>query len=276
MSDITLCSEFDVANLTFEDKLEEGVVKSSKIKYGKSALKLQTPELRSLFEFSQMKDKKTQKVLNEKKTNFNLSLDGHCEPNKRASVEAFYNVLNRLSEKAIQVATKNSLEWFGDDYNEDTLKVFFKKNIKFSMKKDENGRKTKEVNTDYAPTIGFSLWKNDVLDEEGSKLGDRVSVNAVDGLNDPLDINTIDIKNALVTCIVTPSLWVGNNMFGITFKVLKMRVIPQSNNQSKVFNYRNDIDTVGVSDDESNEGEEPKYSIPKVSATNYNDSEDDL
>lgn len=218
-------------------------------------LRIQLPQMRCPFGLKQMTDPKTGKPLNENKMSFNLSL---ADMENRPSIKATMSMMDQLKEIAIEEGAKNSQKWFGKNLSKDIIdNLFYKSNIKYPIKKNEKGESTGEINPDYPPTMTFSLYVND----------GKISGNAIDMKDRPIDLNQVDIKGALITPIVQiTNMWLGNGMFGFSWKVLKMQVIPRPKNNNGIA-FRNDIDRIGNTDDEAEENvsEVQKEEINKAS-----------
>lgn len=222
-------SEFDSNQFKIKqpDFSKNTTIKSAQVSYKNYAFRVQLPQMRT-YGLSQIKDAKTGKPLNENKISFQCLL---ANMDTRTAIMETKQMFDKLQEIAVKVGTENSEAWFGTEFDGKVVKNFFKSNLKYPMKKDEKGQKTKEINTDYPPSINFSLYIND----------GKITCDAVDMKNRPIDVNNVDLKNALIIPIVQiNNMWIGNNMFGYTWKVIKMQVLLQSKSAMDI-GFRNDL-----------------------------------
>ncbi len=265
---VPLCHEIDdiSENLIVSPEIIQSTLKTCKVYYkaNKSYFEVQLPEMTCPYGISDgILDPKTKKPLNENKATINLSLNNL----ERKSISACKKMFEDLAEKVIEEATPNSGKWFNmPKLNKEVVRAFFRSNIKYAKKKDENGNPTGEINEEYPPTLAFTLYKNDGL----------LNVDAEDGMGNKIDINGLNLKGALVTPIVQlTGIWIGASMFGLTWKVLKLRVIPKSQNPS-AYVFRDDMEGV-LGGSELQEIDEPMSMVKELpqQTTMMNDSEDE-
>lgn len=248
MSNIIFAREFDSSKFSIGAIQSKDMRKSAMTTYvvngTPSALRFQLPRMSCPFGFSQAESKTTGEVLNKNKVTLNMSVT-----NKEV-IETF----DKMKEILIKIGTENSLSYFNSKKNEVLVREFFKPNIKVPMMKDSEGRSTGEVNPKYPPMLSFNLYKND----------GKINVDAVDAKGVPIDINDVDIKGAFVTPIIQcTGVWIGNNMFGYTWKVLKLRV-EQTRSNTNTISFRNDIDQVAMENTD-------EYEDPELESSNRNE-----
>ena len=231
MPSIIFPSEFDETKLSIGDMQVNNIRKNAMVSYTDggqpSALRVQLSQMRCPFGTSQPKNDQTGLSLNENKVTLNLSVEN-------ASVVEMFNKMNDI---LVKEGTKNSVKYFGKKHSEGFIREFLKPNIKEPMMKDEEGRSTGEVNTKYPAMLSLNMYKND----------GKLNIDAVDKDDNTLDINDKDLKGAMITPIIQcTGVWIGNNMFGFTWKILKLRVILAKSGTSTIC-FRNDLDNTAQS-----------------------------
>lgn len=228
MPSIIFPTEFDESKLSIGEMQVNNIRKNAMVSYTNegqpSALRVQLYQMRCPFGTSQPKNEQTGLSLNENKITLNLSVEN------ASIVEMF----NKMNDVLVKEGTKNSVKYFGKKHSEGFIREFLKPNIKEPMLKDEEGRSTGEVNPKYPAMLSLNMYKND----------GKLNVDAVDSDDNPIDINDKDLKGALITPIIQcTGVWIGNNMFGFTWKILKLRVILAKNGANTI-SFRDDTSEI--------------------------------
>lgn len=236
--------EFDASKLSIGEMQVNNIRKSAMVSYTEngvpSALRVQLSPMRCPFGYSQPRNETTGVSLNENKMTINLSVEN------RSVMQMF----NQMNDVLVKEGTKNSVKFFGKKHSEGFIREFLKPNIKEPMMKDEEGQSTGEVNPKYPAMLSLNMYKND----------GKLNVDAVDKDDNPIDINDLDLKGATITPIIQcTGVWIGNNMFGFTWKILKLRVI-LGKSGSTTISFRNDIDQIAMDNTDDNEDPEVESS----------------
>lgn len=240
-----LPNEFDASKISFGNvKVNENKGKSIYVGYDNGPLIFQTPEMVAPFGVS-----KWDKENGGDKFSLNLSFKGK---ETREPLNKFFENLNTLNETLIQGAKNNSEAWFGNVKSEIVLRELITPVISYSKEKDK-----------YPPTIKANLMQKngnydiEVYDENRNEI-------KYDG--------TMDLKNAKITALIQClGIWVIGSKFGITWKIVQMRVIPAKKLQGYAFKeIANDSAEVEPHDEEQ-EVEEVEASDEEV-----DESDDDL
>ena len=243
MPGIIIPREFDASKMSIGEMQINNIRKNAMVSYHEdgvpSALRVQLPQMRCPFGCSQPKTE-AGLPLSENKVTLNLSVEN----------PSIKEMFDKMNDVLIKEGTKNSVKYFGKKHSEGFIREFLKPNIKEPMMKDEEGRSTGEVNPKYPPMLSLNLYKND----------GRLNIDAVDNNENPMDLNDKDLKGAQITPILQcTGVWIGNNMFGFTWKVLKLRVVLGKTGTSTI-TFRNDIDQVAVENTDDNEDPEVESS----------------
>lgn len=240
-----ICSQYEPGSLTLaHDKYSKGTIGKVPCLYKGKPLTVQFPELYAQGQgIQQMTDAETGAPMNPNKVTLSLSLAGL---DSRKSVKDCMSMLEDMDKVAIQEGVKNSAKWFGKLKSEAIIDEFLKRKVKYSIVKDSQGNRTGEINTNYPPSLSFNLYKND----------GKITIETVDGKDRDIDINSIDLKDSLVTVIAQlNSIWIGNSMFGYTWYVKKIRVIPATKKKN-ILTFLDDMDRIGTTDNEGDELDE--------------------
>jgi hypothetical protein len=204
-----LPNEFDASKISFGNvKVNENKGKSIYVGYDNGPLIFQTPEMVAPFGVS-----KWDKENGGDKYSVNLSFKGK---ETREPLNKFFENLNTLNETLIQGAKNNSEAWFGNVKSEIVLRELITPVISYAKEKDK-----------YPPTIKANLMQKngnydlEVYDESRNEI-------KYDG--------TMDLKNARITALIQClGIWVIGSKFGITWKIVQMRVIPAKKLQGYAF-----------------------------------------
>ena len=210
VSDVILPKNFDVARITYSTpkQLETGA-KSIYISYNEKPLLVQTPDMQAPFGISMWPGERGAPD----KYNVDVSFAGR---ETRPQLQAFFGVLESISERVITDAMDNSQAWFKRRFpSRDVVEALYTPIIKYS--KD---RETGEVNTQYPPNFKMSLPFRDGQFQFPVYDGSRNLLNL-------LDIASSDTrgKGSRVSAIVQCSaVWIAASKFGVTWKVRQLRI----------------------------------------------------
>lgn len=243
-----LPNEFDASKISFGNvKVNENKGKSIYVGYDNGPLIFQTPEMVAPFGVS-----KWDKENGGDKYSLNLSFKGK---ETREPLNKFFENLNTLNETLIQGAKNNSEAWFGNVKSEIVLRELITPVISYSKEKDK-----------YPPTIKANLMQKngnydlEVYDENRNEI-------KYDG--------TIDLKNSRITALIQClGIWVIGSKFGITWKIVQMRVIPAKKLQGYAFKeIANDSAEVEPQEDDADDMEADD---PVEADESVDESDDDL
>jgi hypothetical protein len=189
---------------------------------------------------------------------------------ERASAEAgevgqLYNFLKDLEDKVIHTAVEKSSSWFGRARKEDVLRDSMKALVSPSVEKQgaewvANGK--------YPPSFRMKVPVYD----------GKVNMDAVDMANRPIPLTTDNLETVFpkrmeARFIVSPSIYVSGQGFGVTWRISYAQVSARQRvTASQVFEAEEESEeTVQVPIEESNENQEeeqtqedetPKQSTP--------------
>lgn len=241
-----LPNEFDASKISFGNvKVNENKGKSIYVGYDNGPLIFQTPEMVAPFGVS-----KWDKENGGDKFSLNLSFKGK---EVREPLNKFFENLNVLNETLIQGAKNNSEVWFGNVKSEIVLRELITPVISYSKEKDK-----------YPPTIKANLMQKngnydlEVYDENRNSI-------VYDG--------NLDLKNARITALIQClGIWVIGSKFGITWKIVQMKVIPAKKLHGYAFKeIENDSAEVEIHEEEEHNEPEAAESDDDV-----DESDDDL
>lgn len=153
-----------------------------------------------------------------------LTLKG-CDPyaKDRAGPEAgslgvLYNFLQDLQRKILETAETNSVKWFGKTRSrsvlEDTMKAFISPSVE-------------KINGEWVPSGKYPpSLKMKVPVYDG-----RVAMDVTDSYGKPVEVTVDNITNvfpkrAEASVVVTPSIYVSGQGFGVTWRVAYAKVSP--------------------------------------------------
>lgn len=239
--------EFDASKISFGNvKVNENKGKSIYVGYDNGPLIFQTPEMIAPFGVS-----KWDKENGGDKYSLNLSFKGK---DTRQPLNKFFENLNTLNETLIQGAKNNSEAWFGNVKSEIVLRELITPVISYAKEKDK-----------YPPTIKANLMqKNGNYDLEAYD----------ENRNEIKYDDTMDLKNARITALIQClGIWVIGSKFGITWKIVQMRVIPAKKLQGYAFKeIANDSAEVEPQEDNADDMED----VPVEADESVEESDDDL
>jgi hypothetical protein len=216
---IVSVSNLDISKVTFgEIRQNKAGGKTVPIKYNGQSLMIRLPKVAYPMGVAVRES--------ENGTNYTLmaTLKG-CDPfvKERAGADAgelgsLYNFLIDITARLLETATTNSSKWFGKARSRDVLQDVMKQSISPSVEK---------VNGEWVPTGKYppSLrMKVPVYDG-------RVAMDVVDSTGKAVDVNIENIqdifpKRVEASVVVTPSVYVSGQGFGVTWRVSFARVSP--------------------------------------------------
>lgn len=202
--------------------------------------------------------------------NMSLTLRG-CDPfaKERAGPDAgnlggLYNFLLDLQNKILTTATEQSLKWFGKARSREVLTDIMKQFVSPSVEK---------INGEWVPTGKYPpSLKMKVPVYDG-----RVTMDVVDHTGKNLEVDVDNItqifpKRVEASIVVSPSIYITGQGFGVTWRVSYAKVSPpQRTTAADVF--RDEIDEerkatpAAVEEEEQVEQEQEEVSVPIVEET---------
>lgn len=167
----------------------------------------------------------------EKSGNISYSLIGSlkgCDPYAKVrstgddDMAKLYNFLLDLQEKLIQNATENSSKWFGKKRGEESIRDSFNERSILSVSSDKNGDEY-VPNGKYPPSFRLKLPVYD----------GKVSMDVVDAATKPVfltvdSLRSVFPKGVAANLIVSGSVYIIGQSFGVTWRVSMAQVFPQS------------------------------------------------
>lgn len=167
----------------------------------------------------------------EKSGNVSYSLIGSlkgCDPYAKArstgtdDMSNLYNFLLDLQEKLIQAATENSSKWFGKKRGEESIRDSFNDRSILSVSSDKNGDEY-VPNGKYPPSFRLKIPVYD----------GRISMDVVDASTKPVfltldSLRSVFPKGVAANLIVSGSVYIIGQSFGVTWRVSMAQVFPQT------------------------------------------------
>jgi hypothetical protein len=151
-----------------------------------------------------------------------------CDPfaKKRAGSDAgdignFYNFLLDLQEKLVSHAVDNSVKWFGKSRKEDVIRDTMKQLIDPSVEK-VNGEWV--ATGKYPPSLRMKV---PVYQDSDGKTSINMDVINASGQNMELTLDTLPkifAKQTKASLVVSPSIYVSGQGFGVTWRITFARV----------------------------------------------------
>ncbi len=213
----------DIAMLSVTDvKLNKQGGKGAQFKYDGQNFSMRLPKMNfpgGLLETKNEKGEMSYSLIG--------SLKG-CDPYGKARSEGtdemskFYNFLLDLQEKVIQCATENSSKWFGKKRSEESIRDSFNSRSILSVSSDK-------VGTEYVPNGKYPpSHKVKIPVYDG-----RVAMDAVDASAKPIflsvdSLRSVFPKGVAANVIVSGSIYIIGQGFGITWRVSLAQVFPQT------------------------------------------------
>jgi len=167
----------------------------------------------------------------EKSGNISYSLIGSlkgCDPYGKAratgddDMSKLYNFLLDLQDKLIQAATENSTKWFGKKRGEESIRDSFNDRSILSVSSDKNGDEY-IPNGKYPPSFRLKIPVYD----------GRIGMDAVDASTKPIfltidSLRSVFPKGVAANLIVSGSVYIIGQSFGVTWRVSMAQVFPQT------------------------------------------------
>jgi len=167
----------------------------------------------------------------EKSGNVSYSLIGSlkgCDPYGKAratgddDMAKLYNFLLDLQEKLIVAATENSSKWFGKKRGEESIRDSFNERSILSVSSDKNGDEY-IPNGKYPPSFKLKIPVYD----------GRISMDVVDASTKPVyltvdSLRSVFPKGVAANLIVSGSVYIIGQSFGVTWRVSMAQVFPQT------------------------------------------------
>jgi len=155
------------------------------------------------------------------------SLKG-CDPYAKArstnedEMSKLYNFLLDLQEKLIQTATENSPKWFGKKRGEESIRDSFNDRSILSVSSDKVGD-SYTPNGKYPPSFRLKIPVYD----------GRISMDVVDASTKPVfltldSLRSVFPKGVAANLIVSPSIYIIGQSFGVTWRISMAQVFPQT------------------------------------------------
>ena len=167
----------------------------------------------------------------EKSGNVSYSLIGSlkgCDPYAKErsagtdDMAKLYNFLLDVQEKLIQTATENSQKWFGKKRGEESIRDSFNDRSILSVSSDKVGDGY-VPNGKYPPSFRMKIPVYD----------DRISMDVVDSATKPVyltvdSLRSVFPKGIAANIIVSGSVYIIGQSFGVTWRVSMAQIFPQS------------------------------------------------
>lgn len=155
------------------------------------------------------------------------SLKG-CDPYAKArstsddDMSKLYNFLLDIQEKLIQTATENSPKWFGKKRGEESIRDSFNDRSILSVSSDKVGD-TYTPNGKYPPSFRLKIPVYD----------GRIAMDVVDATTKPVfltvdSLRSVFPKGVAANLIVSGSVYIIGQSFGVTWRVTMAQVFPQT------------------------------------------------
>jgi hypothetical protein len=206
---ITLCKEFNIKNITYSDvRMSDNGGKMVYLSYKKEPLILQTPPMKAPFGLSKWDNDGKNAA---PKFTLDLSFGGM---DNTPNIQMFYDVCESLDKRLVEDGFNHQATWFkGKKYGStEIVEALYTPVIKYAKDK-ETGERTDK----YAPTIKVTVPFRDgnfdclVFDEH----------------RNPIDLKDVETKGGRVTALLRLSgIWFAGGKFGISWRVLQMKLVP--------------------------------------------------
>ena len=216
---IVSSSNLDINKLSFGDiRLNKAGGKSVPLKYNGQPLQIRLEK--SVYPMG-VNVKETE---NGTTYTMNLTLkgcDAHAQEragSELGSTGVLYNFLHDLQGKILDTAEASSVKWFGKARSRPVLEEMMKKSISPSVEKI-NGEWV--ASGKYPPSLKMKVPVYD----------GRVAMDVADGQGRPVEVTTENIqqvfpKRVEASIVVSPSIYVSGQGFGVTWRVSYARVAP--------------------------------------------------
>jgi hypothetical protein len=170
-------------------------------------------------------------------------------PAESGEVGQLYNFLKDLEDKVIHTAVEKSSSWFGRARKEDVLRDSMKALVSPSVEKQGSEW---VANGKYPPSFRMKVPVYD----------GKVNMDAVDMANRPIPLTTENLETVFpkrmeARFIVSPSIYVSGQGFGVTWRISYAQVSARQRvTASQLFEAEESEETVQVPTEESNETQE--------------------
>jgi hypothetical protein len=170
-------------------------------------------------------------------------------PAEAGEVGQLYNFLKDLEDKVIHTAVEKSSSWFGRARKEDVLRDSMKALVSPSVEKQGSEW---VANGKYPPSFRMKVPVYD----------GKVNMDAVDMANRPIPLTTENLETVFpkrmeARFIVSPSIYVSGQGFGVTWRISYAQVSARQRvTASQLFEAEESEETVQVPTEESNETQE--------------------
>jgi hypothetical protein len=196
--------EFDAAQITYGEPKDIGTNggRSVYINFNKMPITIQTPEMIAPYA---MKDW-------EGNHNYTLDLSFKGKESRKV-LDTFFNKLTEFDSKLIQDGIKNGLSWLRKPIKSEVVaETIYTKMVRYS--KDKN---TGEISDKFPPTLKLKVPYKD----------GKFICETYNGNKELIDIASVETKGARITAIIQClGIWVAGGKYGVTWKVLQMKVLP--------------------------------------------------
>ena len=170
-------------------------------------------------------------------------------PAESGEVGQLYNFLKDLEDKVIHTAVEKSSSWFGRARKEDVLRDSMKALVSPSVEKQGSEW---VANGKYPPSFRMKVPVYD----------GKVNMDAVDMANRPIPLTTDNLETVFpkrmeARFIVSPSIYVSGQGFGVTWRISYAQVSARQRvTASQLFEAEESEETVQIPTEESNETQE--------------------
>lgn len=229
MANVTLPKNFDVSELSFDSVKKNSMGgKVVYLKYaGNKNVTIQTPIMSAPFGISSYTDDKTGIT----KHSLDISFKGAADDEK---IQQFLDKMNAFDQCLIDTAVKNSKDWLGKPMKKDVVEALYRPLVKPSKDPEK-----------YAPTIKFKVPSRD----------GKMLVDSFDHKKQPFDLNNFVPGSRVQAIIECSSVWFVNKQFGVSWKLVQLRMSKPE--KLTGFSFIPDGDEDPESDSENeNEGED--------------------
>jgi len=232
---IVFPKNFDINELAF-DSVKKNAMGGNVVylKYeGHPKIIMQTPVVAAPFGLSTYTDDKTGAV----KYSLDISFRGMEEDPK---VQLFHDKMSDFDNYLMDTAVSNSKEWFGKKQSKEVVENFYRPLVKPS--KDPSK---------YAPTMKFKIM---------TKRDGTIDVDTYDSSRNKVSLQDVLAPGVKLQAIIeVGSVWfVNKTMFGISWKLVQVKVLPSD--KIAGFSFQEDSDA----EEEEEAGEEEEYEEEEV------------
>ena len=252
MQNITRVSQLNSKNINYSDvRVNNYGGKSIYLNYlePKRSLVIQTPEMAMPYNVGEFQPTDSSgNPDGPKKYTMNLSFRGMEDSPK---VKQFYDRVQEIDEKLVSDAVKNSLPWFKANHKREVVHALYNPTIKIS--KD---RETGEPDGKYPPTIKIKLPTRD----------NKFTCEVYNSQREEVDLLTTLGKGAKVKALIQcTGIWFAGGKFGLSWKVVQMKVVPSKKITGYSFIDESDDEDAGDSGEKKDNSESEGDDVEQVS-----------